>query len=390
MEIQLSDRVQRIKPSPTFAMATKAATLKKQGVNVVDLSAGEPDFDTRQHIKEAAIAAIQSGFTKYTAIAGTLELREAIVKKFADDNQINYSPNQILVSSGGKQSFYNLAQALLNTNDEVIIAAPYWVSYPDMVLLSDAKPVTILADISQKFKITLEQLEKAITAKTKLFVLNSPSNPTGIAYTKKELAALGAVLAKHPQIIIATDDMYEKIFWGKEPFCTFIKACPDLADRTIILHGVSKTYAMTGWRIGYAAGPLKLIQAMTNIQGQSTSNACSISQMAALAALTGDQTCVATMVEAFKKRHDYLVAALNAIPGFECCEGDGTFFVFPKVTGLIESLGLKDDMALAEYLLAEKAIATVAGTPFGAPGYIRLSFATSLDNLQEAVRRLQG
>lgn len=390
MDIQLSDRVQRIKPSATLAMASKAAALKKKGVNVIDLSAGEPDFDTPDHIKQAAIAAINAGFTKYTAIAGTLELREAIAKKFLHDNQLNYTPNQILVSNGGKQSFYNLAQALLNPGDEVIIPAPYWVSYPDMVLLADAKPVIIVADISQNFKITPAQLEKAITTKTKLFVLNSPSNPTGMAYTQNELKALGKVLTKHPQIFIATDDMYEKIFWGRDPFCNILTACPDLVDRTIVLHGVSKTYAMTGWRIGFAAGPAKLIQAMTNIQGQSTSNACSISQMAALAALSGDQACVRTMVEAFKKRHDYLVAALNAIEGIECCPGDGAFYAFPKVEGLIKRLGLKDDLELAEFLLTKAALAVVPGTPFGAPGYIRLSFATSLDNLQEAMKRLQA
>lgn len=390
MDIQLSDRVQRIKPSATLAMASKAAALKKEGVNVIDLSAGEPDFDTPDHIKQAAIAAINAGFTKYTAIAGTLELRDTIAKKFLHDNHLNYTPNQILVSSGGKQSFYNLAQALLNKDDEVIIPAPYWVSYPDMVLLADAKPVIIVADISQNFKITPAQLEKAITTRTKLFVLNSPSNPTGMAYTQTELNALGKVLAKHPQIFIATDDMYEKIFWGKEPFCNFLTACPDLVDRTIVLHGVSKTYAMTGWRIGFAAGPAKLIQAMTNIQGQSTSNACSISQMAALTALSGDQACVRTMVEAFKKRHDYLVAALNTIEGIECCPGDGAFYAFPKVEGLIKRLGLKDDLELTEFLLTKAALAVVPGTPFGAPGYIRLSFATSLDNLQEAMKRLQA
>lgn len=390
MEIQLSDRVQRIKTSATLAMATKAAALKKQGINVIDLSTGEPDFDTPEHIKQAAIAAINSGFTKYTAIGGVLELREAIVKKFNRDNQLNYAPNQILVSSGGKQSFYNLAAALLNPGDEVIIPAPYWVSFPDMVLLSDAKPIIVFAGIDDNFKISPTQLEKAITPKTRLLVLNSPCNPTGAAYTRQELAALGQVLAKHPQIMIATDDMYEKILWGTEPFCNILMACPDLYDRTLVLHGVSKTYAMTGWRIGFAAGPVKLIQAMTTIQSQSTSNPCSISQMAAKAALEGDQTCVGTMVAAFKKRYDYFIPALNTIDGMECRPGDGAFYAFPKVEGLMKRLGLKDDLALAEFLLTEAAIAVVPGTPFGAPGYIRLSFATSLDNLQEAVRRLKA
>jgi aspartate aminotransferase len=390
LEIQLSDRVQRIKTSATLAMATKAATLKKQGTNVIDLSTGEPDFDTPEHIKQAAIAAINRGFTKYTAIGGILELREAIVQKFNRDNQLDYAPNQILVSSGGKQSFYNLAAALLNPGDEVIIPAPYWVSFPDMVLLSDAKPVIVFAGIHDNFKISPAQLEKAITSKTRLLVLNSPCNPTGVAYTRQEFAALGQVLAKHPNILIATDDMYEKIRWSKEPFCNILMACPDLYERTLVLHGVSKTYAMTGWRIGFAAGAVKLIQAMTTIQSQSTSNPCSISQMAAKAALEGDQTCVGTMVEAFKKRHDYFIPALNTIDGMECLPGDGAFYAFPKVEGLMKRLAQKDDMALAEFLLTEAAVAVVPGTPFGAPGYIRLSFATSLDNLQETVKRLQA
>jgi aspartate aminotransferase len=390
LDIQLSARVQRIKISPTLAMATKAAALKKQGINVIDLSTGEPDFDTPEHIKQAAITAINNGFTKYTAVGGILELREAIVEKFNRDNQLNYAPNQILVSCGGKQSFYNLAAALLNAGDEVIIPAPYWVSFPDMVLLNDAKPVTVFAGIENNFKITPKQLENAITPKTRLLILNSPCNPTGVAYTRPELAALGQVLAKHPQILITTDDMYEKILWSTEPFCNILMACPDLYDRTLVLHGVSKTYAMTGWRIGFAAGPLKLIQAMTNVQSQSTSNPCSISQMAAKAALESDQICVSTMVAAFKKRHDYFIPTLNTIDGIECYPGDGAFYAFPKVEGLIKRLGLKDDLALADFLLTETAVAVVPGTPFGAPGYIRLSFATSLDNLQEAIKRFKA
>lgn len=390
METQLSDRVQRIKTSATLAMATKAAALKKQGINVIDLSTGEPDFDTPEHIKQAAIAAIDRGFTKYTAIGGVLELREAIVQKFNRDNQLNYAPNQILVSNGGKQSFYNLAAALLNPGDEVIIPAPYWVSFPDMVLLSDAKPIIAFAGIDDNFKISPAQLEKVITSKTRLLVLNSPCNPTGVTYTHQELVALRKVLAKHPNILIATDDMYEKIRWGTEPFCNILMACPDLYERTLVLHGVSKTYAMTGWRIGFAAGPVKIIQAMTSIQSQSTSNPCSISQMAAKAALEGDQTCVATMVDAFKRRHDYFIPALNTIEGMECRLGNGAFYAFPKVEGLMKRLGLKDDLALAEFLLTEAAVAVVPGTPFGAPGYIRLSFATSLDNLQETIKRLQA
>jgi len=386
--IPLSERVQRIKPSPTLAVAAKATELKRQGIDVIDLSLGEPDFDTPDSIKTAAIEAIHQGFTKYTAVEGILELRTVITEKFKRDNQLSYAPNQILVSNGGKQSFFNLVQAFLNPGDEVIIPAPYWVSYPDIVLLADAKPVIIWADITQRFKITPEQLEKAITSKTRLFVLNSPSNPTGMAYTRAELAALGAVLQKYPDIFIATDDMYEKILWREEPFCNILNACPALAERTLILHGVSKAYAMTGWRIGYAAGPQPLIQAMNRIQGQSTSNACSISQMAAKAALSGDQKSVGTMVEAFQLRHNFVVQALNAIPGIECLQGDGTFYAFPKVQKLIDRLGLKDDVALAEFLLNQARVAVVPGSAFGAPGYMRLSFATSLDNLQEALGRL--
>ena len=389
METQLSDRLQRIKISATLAMATKAATLKKQGIKVIDLSTGEPDFDTPEPIKHAAIAAINAGFTKYTAIGGVLELREVITKKLNRDNQLHYAPNQILVSSGCKQSFYNLAAALLNAGDEVIIPAPYWLSFPEMVLLNDAKPVIVFAGIDNDFKMTPAQLEKAITPKTRLLVLNSPCNPTGVAYTRQELVALGQVLAKHPNILIATDDIYEKIFWGTESFCNILMACPDLYDRALVLHGVSKTYAMTGWRIGFAAGPLKLIQAMTRIQSQSTSNPCSISQMAAKTALEGDQSCVTTMVAAFKKRHDYFIPELNTIEGMACRPANGAFYAFPKVEGLIRRLGLKDDGELADFLLTESAIAVVPGTPFGGPGYIRLSFATSVDNLQEAIRRLK-
>ena len=394
MHTSLSTRVQRIKPSPTLAVSARAAALKASGLDIIGLGAGEPDFDTPEHIKRAAIEAIEQGFTKYTAVEGIISLRMAIVQKFAHDNQLTFDTNQILVSCGGKQSFFNLTQALLDADDEVIIPAPYWVSYPDIVLLADAHPVIIPTDVEQHFKITPEQLENAITPKTKLFVINSPSNPTGIAYTRQELTALAAVLLKHPQIFIATDDMYEHILWRKEPFSNILMVCPELYSRTIVLHGVSKTYAMTGWRIGYAAGPKDLIQAMSNIQGQSTSNPCSISQKAALAALTGDQTCVHTMVSAFKERHDFVVQALNQIPGITCMAGDGTFYAFPKIQAVIDkmqALGMShihNDTDFSEFLLQEAQIAVVPGAAFGAPGYIRLSFATSLDVLKEAMHRL--
>lgn len=389
MSIKLSYRVQSIKPSPTLAVSAAAAALKAQGIDVIGLGVGEPDFDTPAHIKQAAIEAIQQGFTKYTAVEGILELRKAISTKFATVNQLHYEPGQILVSCGGKQSFFNLAQAYLDPEDEVIIPAPYWVSYPDMTLLAGAKPVIIHTELTDHFKITPTQLEKAITPKTKLLVINSPSNPTGMAYTHAELKALSHVLLKYPQILIATDDMYENILWREESFSNILNACPELYARTIILHGVSKTYAMTGWRIGYAAGPRPLIQAMSNIQSQSTSNPCSISQIAAKAALEGDQRCVAQMVQAFKERHDFVVQALNTMPGIECLTTDGTFYAFPRIQQALERLNLKDDIEFAEFLLKTAKVAVVPGSAFGAPGYVRLSIATNLENLQESMRRLR-
>jgi len=293
------------------------------------------------------------------------------------------------VSCGGKQSFYNLCQALLNAGDEVIIPAPYWVSYPDMVLLADATPVYIDTDIDQQFKITPAQLEAALTPRTRLMVINSPSNPSGMAYTKAELAALGEVLRQHPDVLVASDDMYEHILWADEPFRNILNACPDLYERTIVLNGVSKAYSMTGWRIGYAAGPEKLIQAMKNVQSQSTSNPTSISQAAAQAALEGDQGYIAEMLQAFKARHDHVVEGLNAIEGVHCLQGNGTFYAFPDVHGLIERIaGVNDDVELAEYILDQTGVALVPGSAFGSPGYIRLSFATSMANLDEALRRL--
>lgn len=390
MDVQLSHRVQQIKPSPTLAVTNKAAELRAAGQDIIGLGAGEPDFDTPEHIKAAAIAAINEGKTKYTAVDGTPGLKKAIIDKFKRDNDLSYEPNQILVSSGGKQSFFNLALALLNPGDEVVIPAPYWVSYPDMVLVAEGVPVIIETTQEQRFKITAEQLEAAITDKTKLVVLNSPSNPTGVAYSKQELAELAEVLKKHPQIFVATDDMYEHIVWGSEPFCNILNACPELYDRTFVLNGVSKAYSMTGWRIGYAAGPQKVIGAMKKIQSQSTSNPASISQAAAEAALNGSQECVAEMVTEFKKRHDYLVAALNGINGVSCIEGNGTFYVFPSFQEAIESTeGVSTDVELAELLLSTVGVALVPGSAFGAPGHMRLSFATSMDVLEAAVARIK-
>ena len=391
INFRLSDRVQSIKPSPTLAVTTKAKELRAAGKDIIGLGAGEPDFDTPEHIKAAAIQAIHNGFTKYTAVDGTPELKQAIIAKFQRDNGFDYQPDQILVSCGGKQSFFNLAQAMLNPGDEVIIPAPYWVSYPDMVILAGATPVIIESGIGQGFKISAEQLEAAITDDTRLFVLNSPSNPTGVAYTRAELEALGEVLRRYPQVVIATDDMYEHILWAEEPFCNILNACPDLYDRTIVLNGVSKAYSMTGWRIGYAGGPKPLIQAMKKIQSQSTSNPTSISQVAAAAALEGDQSCIEEMLRAFKQRHDFVVSELNAIHGVQCIESQGTFYAFPSMQGVINShTEARDDVALAEYLLNEAGVALVPGSAFGAPGYMRLSFATGMEQLSEALTRIKG
>jgi aspartate aminotransferase len=389
-DISLSQRVQRIKPSPTLAVTARAAELRAAGRDIVSLGAGEPDFDTPEHIKQAAIRAIQAGATRYTAVDGTAELKSAIINKFQRDNGLSYQPNQILVSCGGKQSFYNLVQALLNPGDEVIIPAPYWVSYPDMVRLADGEPVIVKAGLDQRFKISPEQLEAAITPKTRLFVLNSPSNPTGVAYKRTELQALAEVLMRHPHVVVATDDMYEHIAWADEPFSNILNVCEALYPRTLVLNGVSKAYAMTGWRIGYAGGPASVIQAMKKIQSQSTSNPASPSQAAATEALNGDQSCIAPMLAAFKQRHDYLVKALNDLPGVRCAEADGTFYAFPDFSGAIARLdGVDDDLSLAEYLLNEAGVALVPGSAFGAPGYARLSFATSMDVLKDAISRLE-
>lgn len=389
MEPSLSNRVQNIKPSPTLAVTNKANELRASGKDIIGLGAGEPDFDTPHHIKDAAIEAINQGKTKYTAVDGTPELKKAIIAKFKKDNGLDYEPNQILVSSGGKQSFFNLALALLNAGDEVIIPAPYWVSYPDMVKVAEGKPVVLEAGASQNFKVTATQLKEAITSKTKLFVINSPSNPTGMAYTKAELKSIAEVLLENPHVLIATDDMYEHILWTDEGFNNILNVCPELYDRTFVLNGVSKAYSMTGWRIGYAAGPAKVIGAMKKIQSQSTSNPASISQAAATAALAGDQECVAQMVVEFKKRHDYLVEALNEINGVNCLSGDGTFYVFPDFSEAIAQSTVSNDLEMAALLLTEAEVALVPGSAFGAPGCMRLSFATSMETLKSAITRIK-
>ncbi|MBP8111449.1 MAG: pyridoxal phosphate-dependent aminotransferase, partial [Agitococcus sp.] len=377
-----------IKPSPTLAVTNRAAELKAAGKDIIGLGAGEPDFDTPEHIKAAAIKAIENGFTKYTAVDGTPSLKKAIIAKFKRDNGLDYQPNQILVSCGGKQSFFNLALAFLNKGDEVIIPAPYWVSYPDMVLMADATPVCVECPQSQNYKITPAQLEATITPKTKLLVLNSPSNPTGMVYSKAELLALADVLRQHPHVWVATDDMYEHIIWTTEPFVNIVTVAPDLYDRTLVLNGVSKAYAMTGWRIGYAAGPAKVIGAMKNVQSQSTSNPTSISQVAAEAALNGDQDVLKPMVKAFKERHDYVVAALNDIEGVSCSPADGAFYAFANVEGAIAKMGLKNDLEFSEVLLNTVGVAVVPGSAFGLDGHMRISYATSPAILQDAIARI--
>ncbi len=391
MDIQLAERVKRVKPSPTMAVTARAAEMRAAGHDIIGLGAGEPDFDTPQHISEAAIEAIRAGETRYTAVDGSPAFKQAIVDKFARENGLKYEANQILVSSGAKQSLYNLFSAILNRGDEVVIPAPYWVSYPDMALLADGEPMFITADQSQRFKITPQQLEAAITPRTRAVVLNSPSNPTGSAYSKAELQALGAVLSRHPDVLIVSDDIYEHILWTDEPFCNIVMACPELTDRTIVVNGVSKAYAMTGWRIGYAAGPANVIAAMKKIQSQSTSNASSISQAASVAALNGDQGVIEPMVKAFRERHDYVVSRLNAMRGVSCIEGDGTFYAFPDMSQAIANIeGVADDLALAEYLIEKAGVALVPGTAFGLPGHARISYATSMENLEKAMDRIEG
>jgi len=394
--VELSNRVQTIKPSSTLAVTARAAKLKAEGKDIIGLGAGEPDFDTPQHIKDAAIAAINKGQTKYTPVGGTPGLKNAIVAKFKRENNFDFEPKQILVSCGGKQSFFNLALSVINPGDEVIIPAPYWVSYPDIVLIAEGKPVFIHTGIEQNFKISAQQLEAAITPKTKMFVINSPSNPSGAVYTTDELKALGAVLRKYPQILIATDDMYEHILLSGQRFVNIVNACPDLLPRTVVLNGVSKAYSMTGWRIGYCGGPASIITAMENIQSQSTSNPSSISQAAAEVALNGDQSCMDPMIAAFKERNIFVTEQLNQMNGVRCLLSDGAFYAFADVRQSIADLfsrqliGAQDDIAYSEYLLVNAGVAVVPGSAFGCDGYVRLSFATSMENLKQALSRIKN
>jgi len=389
MDLRLSERVARIQPSPTLAVTAKAAELRAEGRDILGLGVGEPDFETPEHIKQAAVQAIADGYTRYTAVDGYPALKQAIVDKLQRDNGLAFEPNQVLVSCGGKHSLYNLCQALLDDGDEVIIPSPYWVSYPDLALLGNATPVLLDCPMSSGFKLQPEQLREAINNRTRIVMLNSPSNPTGVAYSRAELEALGEVLRAHPDVLVVSDDIYEHILWTDEPFCNIFMACPDLLEHGMVINGVSKAYAMTGWRIGYAAGPAKLIAAMKKIQGQSTSNPASVSQMAAIAALNGDQGCIAPMLEAFQRRHKLVVDGLNTIDGLSCLPSDGAFYAFPDVSGMIARLdGVNNDVELASLLLERIGVALVPGTAFGATGHLRLSFATSDANLKDALSRL--
>ena len=390
---RLSIRVQQVKPSATLAITAKAAEMRAAGKSVISLSVGEPDFETPKAAREAGIEAINSGFTRYTAVAGIPELRQAIADKFRADNDLDYSINEILVSTGGKQCIFNLLMAVMNPGERAIIPAPYWVSYPDMVKLTEGVPVIVETSAEAGFKITAEQLEEVLCHRCKVLFLNSPSNPTGMAYSAEELKAIGEVVRKHPDLIVATDDMYEKILFDGKKFATFAQVNPDLKDQTITLNGVSKAYCMTGWRIGFCAGPETIIKAMGKIQGQSTSNPNSIAQKAALAALTGPTDELDEMVRTYEKRRTWLVDAINAIPGMHSIKPDGAFYVFPSVAGWIgkttpSGIALSDDVKVCEWLLEEAGVALVPGTEFGSPGHVRFSYAVSQDTLEDAVNRI--
>jgi aspartate aminotransferase len=386
--VALAERVKRVKPSPTVALNGRVVRLRAEGRDIIGLGVGEPDFDTPAYICDAGVAAIRSGFTRYTPVEGIAELKDAIAVKFRRDNALEYSRAQILVSTGAKQTIYNMAMAVMDAGDEAVIPAPYWVSYPDIVLLADGVPVLPYCGPDQGYKIIPAQLEAAITPRTRLLILNSPNNPTGASYTRSELVALGEVLLRHPRVLVCTDDMYEHIYWGSEPFCSLLTAVPALYDRTVTVNGVSKSYAMTGWRIGYCGGPAEIVEAMATIQSQSTTNPNSIAQKAATAALLGDQGCVAEMKGHFKARHDFFNAGLNRLPGFDVLPAAGTFYAWCNVEGAIRRSGLPDDDAFAEHLLEEAGVAGVPGSGFGGQGHIRFSFATSPELLAEALERI--
>ena len=387
--MNLSNRVHAIKESPTIAVTDKARRLREAGHNVIGLGAGEPDFDTADFVLEAAKAAMDAGQTRYTAVDGTPEIKEAIIAKMKRDHDLEYRPSQVVVSSGGKNSLYNLVQAVIDAGDEAIVPAPYWVSYTDIVLLAGGVPVVVETDAAAGFKMSPEQLEAAITPRTRLLVLNSPSNPTGACYRRSELEGLAEVLRRHSDVVVATDDMYEKIMWDDEPFSNILMAAPDLVDRTVVLNGVSKAYAMTGWRIGYAAAPDAVAAAMRKIQSQCTSNPCSVSQAAAAAAISGDHAYVEERSRVFQERGDYVNRRLNELRGVSCVPGRGAFYAFPDFEEAIAAHhNASDDIAYAEWLLEVARVAVVPGSAFGASGFMRLSFATSMENLECALDRL--
>ena len=386
----ISDSLKRIKPSPTIAVTQKARELRAAGKDVIGLGAGEPDFDTPENIKNAAIKAIKRGDTKYTAVDGTPELKKAIIKKFKRENKLNYSIDQITVGSGGKQVLYNTFMATLNRGDEVIIPAPFWVSYPDMVLLAGGKPKIIKCTEKEGFKLTAKKLKNAITKKTKWIILNSPSNPTGAGYSKKEIQDLAKVLIRYKKILILSDDIYEHIRYDNFKFFT-IAQISKLKDRTLTMNGVSKSYAMTGWRIGYAAGPKDIIKAIGKIQSQSTSNPSSISQAAAVEALNGKQGFIKTRAKAFRERRNFVVKNLNNIKGINCLTPNGAFYVFPSCKGLLnKKTRLKNDTSFVQKLLEKENVAVVQGSAFGLDGYFRISYATSMKNLKKAMSRIKS
>jgi len=387
---RISHKVDQIKPSATILVSMKAMELKAQGKDIISLGFGEPDFDTPEHIREAAIEAIRAGQTRYTQVDGTPELKAAIIEKLRTENGLEYAPEQIIVSNGAKQSLYNLLVACLDRGDEVIVPAPYWVSYPDMVKLADGQPQILAASRENGFRITAKELANTLNDNTRMLILNAPSNPTGRVYTEQEYRDLGEVLLEHPKVFIACDDIYEHIYWGDGPFRTFLNACPELQSRAAIINGVSKGYAMTGWRIGYLAGPDDLVAAMRKVQGQSTSCPGSVSQAAAAAALTGPQDCVATMREAFRERYVYVHAALNEIPGVDCPECEGAFYAFPSFQEVIDGIEeLRDDVDLANWLLEHAGVSTVPGSAFGAAGHLRISYAAGMAHLEEAIGRMR-
>jgi aspartate aminotransferase len=390
----ISDNLNRIKPSATMVITAKAAQLKREGKKVIGLSSGEPDFDTPKHVKEAAIIAINKGYTKYTNIEGIPELRQSIVEKFKNDNNLDYTINDIIVGTGGKQILYNALVSSLNENDEVIIPAPYWVSYPDMTLLAGGKPIIVNCSSETDFKLTANALEKVITKNSKWLILNSPSNPTGSCYSQEELDDIARVVRKHDNLHVMTDDIYEYILYDNYKFFTFAQVAPDLKDRTLTVNGVSKSYCMTGWRIGYAAGPEKLIKAMIKIQGQSTSNPSSISQYAAMAGISGSKDFLIPCLQAFDERRHYVVNKLNSIPGISCIMPKGAFYAYPNVEGLLgkktkDGKILDNDTNIVEWLLDAAEVAAVPGAAFGLEPYFRVSYATSLELLKEAMSRIE-